>query len=263
MFEIICGGYYTSKKFRAGRGIERTVSYYELELSTTDKSRSFFNDYEYNRGKGDIFLGKPGEQRKTFGDFECFYLHFYCTDKRFEEKYINILPNYIHSFDYMEIKNTIQECVLLHEKSKSEKKHENEYKILINSILTGFFIKVYLKFVSAPFESAGYGSNITNACKFIEEHFRENITIDNIAHAAALSTSFTYVQFKKETGKTPHEYLTEKRLEYARFQLMFSKKTITLISEECGFSNQNYLNQIFPKKYGMTPMQYRRKFREY
>jgi len=263
MFDILKGGYYVSKQFNTGRGIERAVTFYELELSTTDKSRSFFNDAEYDRLKGSVFLGKPGEIRKTFGDFECYYLHFCCNDEGFANKYMNNIPNLMSSYDYMEIKNTIQECVMLSENAKTDKKFETEYKILIDSMLAKLFVKMYLKSAFVTNESTGYGQNITNACKFIEENFREGITIDDIAHAAALSTSFTYVQFKKETGQTPHEYLTEKRLEYARFQLIFSKKPITAISEECGFSNPNYLNQIFPKKYKMTPLQYRKKFRKY
>ncbi len=262
MFEITHGGYYISKELRTGKVAERIVPVYELELSTTDKSRSYFNDLGYERHRGDVFLGKPKDRRRSVGDFECYYLHFNCRDKAFEEKYIKMLPNHIRSCDYMEMKNTIQKCVMLHEKSKTDAKYLEEYKRLIDSLLVQLFVKIYIKASVLPDENSGYGANITMACKFIEENFRENISIDDIARAAALSTSFTYVQFKRETGKTPHEYLTEKRLEYAVMQLIFSKKPITRISEECGFANSNYLNQIFPKRYNMTPMQYRKNFRK-
>lgn len=262
MFEILKGGYYISKQFNACRGIGREVTYYELELSTTSKSRSFFDDSEYERTIGNVFLGKPGEIRKSIGNFECYYLHFNCNDKEFEEKYLKSVPDFMYSYDYMELKNTIEECVMLHEKCGWDKRFEKEYGILIDSMLENLFVKLYLKTALVSVENTNYNENVTKACKFIEENFRKSINADDIAHAALLSTSFLYVCFKKETGQTPHEYITEKRLEYAGQQLIFSKKPVTVISEECGFSSSNYLNRIFLKKYNMTPLQYRKKFKK-
>ena len=64
--------------------------------------------------------------------------------------------------------------------------------------------------------------------------------------------------FKKETGMTPLQYLTEKRLENAANNLAMSggKGNISEIAYQCGFSEPLYFSRLFKRKYGVSPRSY-------
>ena len=64
--------------------------------------------------------------------------------------------------------------------------------------------------------------------------------------------------FKKETGLTPLQYLTEKRLENAANNLAMSggKGNISEIAYQCGFSEPLYFSRLFKRKYGISPRSY-------
>ena len=64
--------------------------------------------------------------------------------------------------------------------------------------------------------------------------------------------------FKKETGLTPLQYLTEKRLENAANNLAMcgGKGNISEIAYQCGFSEPLYFSRLFKRKYGVSPRSY-------
>ena len=64
--------------------------------------------------------------------------------------------------------------------------------------------------------------------------------------------------FKKETGMTPLQYLTDKRLENAASNLAMSggKGNISEIAYQCGFSEPLYFSRLFKRKYGVSPRSY-------
>ena len=259
MFKITGGGYFESKKYT--KSGERKVKAYELELSVSGNAKSYFNGKVYQREYGNVFFSKPGDKRKSSGDFECFYIHFICEDKNFSKKYLDNLPVYQNCRDFNYLKNTIQQVVMMAEKIRQNDNFKEEYGKLISAKLSELFIEMYITCNSAQIPESEYRKNIFSAITFIDENFGKYITISDIAKAAMLSESFTYVQFKKQTGQTPHSYLLGRRLEHACLQLAFSDKTVCDISDECGFSNPNYLNNVFKKKFGITPVGYRKKFR--
>ena len=64
--------------------------------------------------------------------------------------------------------------------------------------------------------------------------------------------------FKKETGLTPLQYLTDKRLENAASNLAMSggRGNISEIAYQCGFSEPLYFSRLFKRKYGVSPRSY-------
>ena len=66
-------------------------------------------------------------------------------------------------------------------------------------------------------------------------------------------------RFKKETGKTPHQYLTELRIAHAK-QLLADEHRFSIddVAESCGFSDSFYFSTCFKKHIGLSPSEYRR-----
>lgn len=82
------------------------------------------------------------------------------------------------------------------------------------------------------------------------------------AYLRSLPFSYDYVRklFQKELGLTPHQYLTNKRLQIAAEVLLNAAGSVTAadIALMCGFRDPLYFSKMFKKKYGVAPTHYRR-----
>ena len=80
------------------------------------------------------------------------------------------------------------------------------------------------------------------------------------AYLRTLPFNAEYVKklFKKETGLTPHQYLTDRRLESAASMLsnLCDKGNISETARLCGFSDPLYFSRLFKKKYSVSPRSY-------
>ena len=97
---------------------------------------------------------------------------------------------------------------------------------------------------------------------FIETHFREQITIDDIAASANISVSTLLRLYHDILHTTPIQYVLKYRLDQIRDELMLSPaSSIAEIAYSCGFNDISYFNRCFLKEYGTTPSSFRRKYR--
>ena len=99
--------------------------------------------------------------------------------------------------------------------------------------------------------------------RYIQEHYTEKITLKQIADSAGISKSQCGLLFQKHTGTSPIEYLTEYRLQQARTILKNTDKTMIETALESGFSGSSYFCETFKRKYGITPLQYRKSLSVY
>jgi AraC family transcriptional regulator len=96
------------------------------------------------------------------------------------------------------------------------------------------------------------------AMDYIHAHLGEPISIDDIARAAGVASSRFSRMFKSAAGIAPRLYLTEARFERAKDLIRNSRKTLTQIAAESGFTDQSHMNHIFRRRVGMTPKAFRR-----
>lgn len=92
---------------------------------------------------------------------------------------------------------------------------------------------------------------------YIRKHLADEISIQEIAHAASVSSSECIRCFKQTIGTTPIQYVRQMRLQKATELLMSSNKKIIEIGIECGFQEMSYFSRIFKEQYGATPSKYR------
>lgn len=95
---------------------------------------------------------------------------------------------------------------------------------------------------------------------FIEANISEPITLADMANVAALSPIHFARQFKKSTGRSPHQYLLHARVETAK-RLLRADLSIAEVACQCGFSHQEHLTRMFGRLVGVTPAAYRRSVR--
>ncbi|WP_459568490.1 helix-turn-helix domain-containing protein [Cupriavidus sp. 8B] len=84
------------------------------------------------------------------------------------------------------------------------------------------------------------------------------VSIAEVADACQLSRSHFSRAFRQSTGKTPHEWLLERRLERAAALLSTTELPIAGVAASCGFADQSHLTRSFSKSLGQTPGNWRR-----
>lgn len=94
--------------------------------------------------------------------------------------------------------------------------------------------------------------------QYIQSHYFETITLNDIAGSANLSKSTTLNLFQNILDISPVNYLIKYRLKKSADLLLNTEKKINTISIETGFNNVEYFCKSFKKIYGVTPSEYRR-----
>lgn len=97
---------------------------------------------------------------------------------------------------------------------------------------------------------------IKQALAFIEEHYAENITLEQLAGQAGMNPNYFCRFFRQITQRTPIDYVNYYRVECAREQLSATDATITEVALGCGFNDISYFIKTFRRHMGMTPGQY-------
>lgn len=100
---------------------------------------------------------------------------------------------------------------------------------------------------------------IRNVMKTIKERMRENITIKDIAQNFSFSPSYFGFLVREKSGYTFNELLVQLRMERACELLKIPGMKIYEISDKVGYRHLPYFSRQFKEKFGMTPLEYRKK----
>lgn len=85
----------------------------------------------------------------------------------------------------------------------------------------------------------------------------QQLSIQTIAAQVYLSQTYLCAVFKKTTGQTINEYVTDIRIEKARELLSTTRMKLNDLATAIGFSDTNYFSTLFKRKTGLTPTEYR------
>jgi AraC-like DNA-binding protein len=99
--------------------------------------------------------------------------------------------------------------------------------------------------------------NIAKSVSYIETHYTDAITIEELAAMSNLSPRHFTRIFRETYQTTPGNYIIALRMQYACLQLKNTPLNITEIALQSGFNNSNYFTRQFHKYFHITPKQYR------
>lgn len=95
------------------------------------------------------------------------------------------------------------------------------------------------------------------AMQYIDAHFHEDLTLIELAYKYAMSPSYFSTIFKKESGQTVVNYITEVRIKNACKSLVETKSGVADIAMSVGYADVQYFFRVFKKVTGQTPLEYR------
>lgn len=103
-----------------------------------------------------------------------------------------------------------------------------------------------------------WNGSFNNAIEYIDKNIKNKMITSNISKHVGVSTEKIARLFKKNTGKTLHQYIIERRVDRARYLLSKTNMPIADIAHECGFSDQVHLTRYFGRIVGASPALFRR-----
>jgi len=155
----------------------------------------------------------------------------------------------------------------LHELNRIFQEKEFSYELLCKSVLCSMWSNMLkeseeqLKPYTKPKRITNDEVRIKQAIMYLEEHFCEQITLDDIANSVHISKSECCRCFKRFLNMSPFDFLNKYRIFYATKLLQRKENSDSNIADlavTVGFSNISYFNKVFRKHVGMTPSEYRK-----
>lgn len=176
-------------------------------------------------------------------DCPFFYSHFY------QEKIagfflppISNIPNKIHTlYTLMETSGADISC-----------------HFITHKLLTDIMTAIIMEHHTNPITNEVFPNHIVNTLVYIDQHYTEAFTLDEISGILNISKFSLAHDFKKYLGKTVMDYVCEKRMAKAKELLSTTEKSIGEIGFEIGFSSDAHFISTFKKKVGITPLKYRK-----
>ena len=140
----------------------------------------------------------------------------------------------------------------------------NPFTVLLE-LLQELTVKKSRTLASAQYKllrSGNDGRRIHKVLKFVQDHYREPITVSQAAAMLHLSDSAFCKYFKRSMGKTFSDFVNDIRITQAASLLMETDLSIAALAADCGFENISYFNRVFLRKKGIQPYKFRESRRE-
>lgn len=93
--------------------------------------------------------------------------------------------------------------------------------------------------------------------RYIDLHFKEALTLEQLAEEAHMNKYYLSHAFKREYGTSPINYMITKRIEESKYLLAETDLSMSQIAQLLGFSSLSYFSQVFRRTQSATPMEYR------
>lgn len=186
----------------------------------------------------------------------------------FMEKYIPDLGQLIFLFDFR-TKDQRQQTkqamfkTILEQLQIINDVHPDGYLLRFNSLIFELLFQLYHNFAVKILQSNTSQkkkdiARLEPVLDYISEHYREPISLNEIAEVACLQTGYFCRFFKKKMGITFLEYQNEYRLSFIYRDLITTRDPVHVILERHGFTNYKLFRRMFLDHFGNTPTQIRK-----
>ena len=223
-------------------------------------------DKIYQVRKGEILIVPPDTLHSlTMGEGSSRYLFLFESDAIMTMRDIKSMAMYFHKpfhlRDGSDAHVRIRE-LLLRAREAYEKR-----ELMWNTMCYSCILRVYAtlgqRYLSGIRPRGGDNMRnmdsevITAVMTYINNHYREELSLEDVAKFAGFSRYYFSRSFKKQTGYSFKDYLCQKRLQVAMDLLIRTNRPMKDVALDSGFGSVATFNRVFREKKGCTPTQYR------
>ena len=262
-FEIY---YYSDTHFHTGT--DHTHDYYEFYLFLEGDVSMEISGTKFPLKKGDIIVIPPDvhhhiiihDASETYSRFVFWITKEYCLQlMRRSPDYAWLMQNtavthqWVHHMDAASF-NTIQSRMIsLLQEIHSERFGKNAYiQLLVNELVLQLNRTVYENENQTNQDTGDFFSNLI---LYMDTHFEENLTLEQIAGHFYVSPYYIAHYFKENMGISIHQYILKKRLETCA-DLMSANRSVGDFWEKTGFRDYSAFYRAFRKEFGVSPKEY-------
>jgi AraC-like DNA-binding protein len=254
----------------------KSNNFFELIFIVEGSGVQFINDNRFNYRKGNLFLITPHDTHsfEINSTTQFFFL-------RFNESYIssNSAKNAdeLHHMEYI-LQNASHRpgCIL---KNKADKPlissliqsviHENNNQQLYYSRIIEQIVKTIIVVVARNIAlklpkniKETTGEAVLEILHYIQQNIFEpqNLKSEKLSSHFGISLSYLGRYFKKQTGETLQEYISNYKLRLIETRLLHSDMRINEIAYELNFTDESHMNRAFKKHKGISPSEYRKSY---
>lgn len=237
--------------------------YYVIGFMEGGKRHLHCLDKEYDVSKGDMLLFNPRDNHfcapmdGTILDYRAVNINVDVMMKAMKDiTGKEFIPHFHQNVVYQsELAQSISELydAILYQKPKLEK--EEALFFLLDQLIQEY---------ASPFETYETqqpSQQIKQLCDYMEEHFAENVSLDELLSMTNYGKSYLLRSFTKQVGVSPYRYLQTIRLNRAK-EYLEQGITCVEVASLSGFTDQSHFANYFKEFIGLTPKQYQRIFQE-
>ena len=242
-----------------GKAAMHRHNYYTMELILEGTCSQYINGYLYECCPGSLCMLSPFDYHQfQFGkeDVSACCLSF--TEDVLTEEILERLnamdgPCFLNLSEREMVSFTSELRILENELEKKRPLYRSAMEGAVNRLMVFLFRKENAEKVRA----GNRKSDIRWSVPYIRRHFREPLTLAEVAETFNVTQNHFCKYFKKITGVTYKEYLLQLRLEYAMKQIRLTQASITDICFDSGFNSPSYFTKAFRARFGKVPSECR------
>lgn len=252
--------------------LEEAHHHIEYELFYIDEGEAVFglDNYEIKIKAGNVVFINPGTPHYAKKVETVPNYHYYALV--FDSQVLGKEGESIRSiFDSIRVSRCINlpDSILKHikEAAEAEKKQVFGREVMIKAVLFEIIAHIIQtrQFVeitdTLPLNKNHSINAIEVTLKYVQDHYREAITMDDVLNVTSYSKSHFIRLFKKYTGMNLTDYINKYRIEKSCLDLIYTNKNITEIATENGFNTVQYFSKIFKTYMNCTPKKYQKEGR--
>lgn len=210
--------------------------------------------------EGGAYLVNSNHYHRTFTDVTEDNIKYLVVLLSFEKlrKYYPDIENTTFVIREIDTKNKI--CALLKNIADFYEEKTTGYELKINSLIYDLFYVLVTECSSTKAEATDDNDvdicYVKQAIKYMEQNFKNNISLNDISSAVGLSVSYFSRCFKRITRMSAMHYLAEMRLESALREMVEKDKNVTDAALDNGFTSVKSFIELCKKTYDCTPKKY-------
>ena len=223
-------------------------------------------DKIYQVRKGEILIVPPDTLHSlSMGEGSSRYLFLFESDAIMAMRDLKAMASYFHKpfhlRDGSDAHVRIRELLL--RAREAYEKREMMWNTMCYSCILRVYATLGQRYLSGIKPRTGdnmrnMDSEVINAVMtYINNHYREELSLEDVARFAGFSRYYFSRSFKRQTGYSFKDYLCQKRLQVAMDLLIRTNRSMRDVAIESGFGSVATFNRVFREKKGCTPSQYR------
>ena len=157
----------------------------------------------------------------------------------------------------------ISSCLrnILREMEQKQTGYEDICQAYMEILVIRLMRNIALSVQVHPLPQVSGNSQCAAVRHYIDLHFKEPLTLDQLSEEAHINKYYLSHIFKQEYGISPINYMISRRLEESKYLLAETDLSMSQIAQLMGFSSLSYFSQVFRNTQGVSPKEYRQSLR--